>query len=192
MTCEVQHKCEGTCGSDCNCGCKDSDKRTATLTFKREQLLYDIKNLGFVEGDIMTDDRQDAKHQTQDIGESGNVDRVTRLLNLGMSEVVETLYAYTKHELPEDEDITLDDTLEEPDMYTVKLKVPSSFSATTLRLLRDLIHEYLVCRVIGDWLSITKPEVATNWLAKADAALERAKNSLGKRTGKVRRPLKPF
>lgn len=192
MACDNEHNCEGYCDSDCTCGCKDSDKRTATLVFKREQLLYDIKNLGFVEGDIMADDRQDAKHQTQDIVENGNVDRVIRLLNLGMSEVVEALYAYTKHELPEDKTMALDDTLEEPTTYTVHLSVPSSFSGTTLRLLRDLIHEYLVCKVMGDWLSITKPEVATNWLAKADAALERAKNSLGKRTGKVRRPMKPF
>lgn len=192
MTYTEQHKCKSYCGSDCGCGCEESNKRTATLTFKREQLLYDIRGLGFVEGDIMSDEQQDAKHQTQDIGECGNLDRVTRLLNLGVSEVAEALYAYTKKELPEGESILLDDTLEEPDTYTIVLSVPSEFSGTTLRLLRDLIHEYLVCKVMGEWLSITKPDAAANWLAKAESALGKVKETLGRRMNGVLRPLNPF
>lgn len=186
-----QHLCEGTCDSDCKCGCNEANKIEATLVFKRSQLLYDIKNLGYVEGDLMADNQQDAKHQTQDIGEWGNVDRVTRVMNLAMSEAVEALYPYTKHDIPDGAE-PLADTFEEPEEYTIQLTLPGDFSATTFRLLRDLIHEWLVCRVMGDWLSITKPDAAANWLAKAEDILAKVKKAIASRKGKVRRPMKPF
>ena len=44
-------------------------EHTATLTFLRSELLYDIGNIGFVEADIMSDEKGDAKHQTFDITE---------------------------------------------------------------------------------------------------------------------------
>lgn len=187
----VNHACEGTCDSDCTCGCNEADKIEAALVFKRSQLLYDVRNMGFVEGDIMSDEQQDAKHQTQDIGEAGNVDRVTRVLNLAMSEVVEALYPYTKHDIPDGAE-PLTDVLEEPDEYTIRLSLPGDFSATTYRLLRDLIHEWLVCRVLGDWLSITKPDAAANWLAKGEDMLAKVKKAIASRKGKIRRPMKPF
>lgn len=188
---DMTHSCVGYCDSDCTCGCKDADKVTATLVFKRAELLYDVKNLGYVEGDIMADEQQDAKHQTQDIGEWGNVDRVTRILNLAMSEAVEALYPYTKHDMPDGTE-PLNDILEEPEEYKIVLSLPGDFSATTFRLLRDLIHEWIVCRVMGDWLSMVKPDAAANWIAKGEDILAKVKRAIAARKGKIRRPLKPF
>ncbi len=38
-------------------------------------------------------------------------------------------------------------------------------------LLRPLACEYIVCRVMSDWLSISKPGAAERWQCKARAAL---------------------
>ena len=70
--------------------------KTVTLTFKRSALIYDIENYAFVEGDVMHSDNEHAKHQVFDIAQDGNVDRVTRMLNLAYSECVEIMYPYTK------------------------------------------------------------------------------------------------
>lgn len=52
----------------------------------------------------------------------------------------------------------------------VELHVPDTMSQTTMHLLSRLIHEYMVYRVLADWLSITNAEAAANWDAKAEAA----------------------
>ena len=62
--------------------CQNSQSKTkaVTLVFKREELLYDAENYSFVEGDIMQAEDEHARHQVFDIGQDGNVDRVTRIL----------------------------------------------------------------------------------------------------------------
>ena len=81
--------------------CQNSQSKTkaVTLVFKREELLYDAENYSFVEGDIMQAEDEHARHQVFDIGQDGNVDRVTRILNLVHSECVEMLFPYTKEEI---------------------------------------------------------------------------------------------
>jgi hypothetical protein len=176
-----------------SCCYKDSEPKTmsATLTFKRAELLYDAENYSFVEGDILNEDDEHSRHQVFDIGQSGNVDRVTRVLNLAHSECVEMLYPYTKEEIP-DEQEALDDILVAPDDYKIELTLPEDFSLTTLKLLAHLIHEYLVCRVLADWMSITNPKSQANWEDKMRSLKMKIQTSLVSRSGKVRRKLKPF
>lgn len=176
-----------------SCCYKDSEPKTmsATLTFKRAELLYDAENYSFVEGDILNEDDEHSRHQVFDIGQSGNVDRVTRVLNLAHSECVEMLYPYTKEEIP-DEQEALDDILVAPDDYKIELTLPESFSLTTLKLLMHLIHEYLVCRVLADWMSITNPKSQANWEDKMHSLKTKIQTSLVSRSGKIRRKLKPF
>lgn len=185
------HICETYCDSDCTCGCCENGKKTATLLFRRHAILYDVSNIGYVEADIMPDEQQDAKHQTFDIGQDGNRDRVTRIMNLSMCEMEDALYPFTRCEIPE-EKRPMDDLLHDPCVYVMKLRVPQDFSFTTLKLLRELIHEYIVCRVMGDWLGITKPDAASSWLVKAEEVMAKVKKAITSRRGKVRRPLKPF
>lgn len=173
------------------CNRNELKKKSVTLVFKRAELLYDAGNYSFVEGDIMKEEDEHAKHQVFDIVQSGNVDRVTRVLNLAHSECVEMLYPYTKTEIP-DEQEALDDVLTEPEEYIIELSLPQGFSLSTLKLLKELIHEYLVCRVLADWMSITNPKSQANWEDKMNALKKKIQTSLVSRSGKVRRKLKPF
>lgn len=165
--------------------------KSVTLTFKRPELLYDVENYSFVEGDIMRADDAHARHQVFDIGQDGNVDRVTRVLNLAHSECVEMLFPYTKEVVP-DEQEALDNKLEEPKDYNIVLNLPEDFSLSTVNLLKNLIHEYLVCKVLADWMSITNPASQANWEGKIEEQKGKIRTSLMSRMGKVRRKLKPF
>lgn len=138
---------------------------TVTLKLIRTELLYDVKNYAYVEADVMGDDKQHAQHVLADIGEEGNVDRVNRVLSVVHSEVVEMLYPYTKEEPIEE---TIEDMMTAPDKYEIEMNIPNTMSRTTLLHLENLIHEYMVYRVLSDWLRTTYPQAAENWMAKAE------------------------
>lgn len=165
-------------------------KRKVTLLFDREALLYDIANIGYVEGDVMNTDSPHDKHQVIDITEDGNVDRVTRVLDLAHSICVESLYPFTKDEC--EDGMELDDMFQETPTYKIELNVPKKFSATTAKYLEQLIHEFFVASALADWFSITNPKSADKWAAKAEAVLEEVKRKLHARLGVLTRPLKPF
>lgn len=167
--------------------------KTITLTFYRNQLLYDIKNLAYVEGDVLPDDAQHSKHQVQDIGDEGNIDRVTRMLDLALAHCVEVLYPFSKTDV--ENGLVLNDNLTETAAYTVTLLVPDDFSDTTAKYLEQLIHNLLVYYVLADWMSIANvanPNSAANWAAKAQDAEDEIKGKLNARTGRVRKFQSPF
>lgn len=160
-----------------------------TLKFKRAELFYDIENYSFVEGDIMPVEDEHSRHQVLDIGQAGNEDRVTRMLNLAHSECIEMLYPYTKKEVTSE---NLDDIMAAPEEYVIHMSVPQSLSDTTFVLLTNLIHEYLVCRVLEDWMSITKPDSQANWRDKLESIKTKIQTSLVSRNGILRRKQSPF
>ncbi len=163
----------------------------ATLIFKRSELLYDVENYAFVEADIINTEDEHARHQIADIVQEGNVDRVTRILNLAHAECTEMLYPYTKSRLPDGHQ-EMSDGLTSPEEYAITLTLPDGFSQSTLLLLKEMIHEYLVCRVLGDWMSIVNPESKANWEEKRLSMKKKIQTSLLSRRGMVRRRLKPF
>lgn len=168
----------------------DDDKRKLTLLFDRESLLYDIGNIAYVEGDVMQTEDPHAKHQVIDVTEDGNVDRVTRMLDVAHATCVDFLYPYTKSEI--EEGTELDDLFRESGTYKIEMTVPQQFSATTANLLEKWIHEYMVCYVLADWLAITYPAAAEKWGVKAQGLLDEAKKRINSRTGVLTRPLRPF
>lgn len=168
---------------------KEADKIEATLHFIREQLLYDVANLGYVEGDVMTEDAPHPRHQTQDIIQEGSVDRVTRVLDLAHADCVEALYNYTKRDVEESD---MDDTLSEPEEYVIRLFLPKDFSQTTLNLIAKSVHEYLVACVMADWLSITNPPASAKWTERSKLLLDAIKNKMNHRNSITRRRMSPF
>lgn len=172
---------------------KEVYTNTATLTFYRKELLYDIRNVAYVEGDVMLTDDSHDRHQVQDIGEDGNVDRVTRVIDLVVAQARELLYPYTKSDVDDSEE--RDDELEEPEKYVIEMLLPDDFSKSTLTYLEKLIHEFIVYRVLADWMSIANvknPSSAQNWDAKAGAVSDEIDSTLHARMRRVRRTMSPF
>ncbi|MBQ8051647.1 MAG: hypothetical protein IJ197_08780 [Bacteroidaceae bacterium] len=159
--------------------------KIVTLTFKREELLYDIKNIGWIKGDVMSEEMQHIKHLIQDIGEDGNVDRVTRIMDLAFAVCVELCYPFSKEDV--DDETVKDDTLENADEYVLNLRVPDSFSKTTVQLLLRYIHEFIIYRALSDWFSIVYPEGKGIWDEKLANAESEISGLLNSRTKRVRR-----
>lgn len=168
----------------------DNRTKTVRLTFKRSELVYDCENYSFVEGDLMKEDEEHAKHQVFDIAQDGNVDRVTRMFNLCFADCVELCYPYSKESV--EDGAEMDDTLVYHETYVLTLRLPESFSQTTVKLLLKLIHELMVDYVMADWMSITKPSSKTNWEEKIEKLKERITSCMSMRMGRVRRPMTPF
>ena len=169
---------------------KDNRNKTVTLTFWRTELVYDCENYSFVEADIMKEEEQHAKHQVFDIAQDGNVDRVTRVLNLCFAHCVELCYPFSKETVVDG--MATDDKLVAHEKYVLTLRVPDDFSSTTVKYLTKLIHELMVDYVMQDWMSITKPASKATWQEKIDAIEGKVSTTLKGRMGPVRRPLRPF
>ena len=165
-------------------------RKRVTITFKRDELLYDIRNYSWVEGDIMPAKDEHDRHQVMDVGEDGNVDRVARVLDLSFAQCVELCYPYSKVTVGDETET--DDTLNAPATYVLRLRVPDDFAQSTVTLLEKLIHELLVYKVMADWMSITKPDAKANWQEKIQEMETQIVSHLNFRIGRVRRTQAPF
>ena len=174
------------------CPYSNTNKQTncVTMSFHRRELLHDIQNYSFVDGEILPDEAQCIKHLLQDILEPGNIDRVNRMLDLGYTECLDALYPYTKVDVKDGE--STDDKQSTTDVYVIEMNVPEGYSRTTLSHLTNLIHEYLVCRVVGDWGTIANPQGSALWLHKLADIKLKIEESLHRRTGRTRRKVSPF
>ena len=176
-------------------GCFITDEegggKAAVLAFKRDELIYDIANGAYIEGNVLPEEiSAHNRHWVQDVAQKGNIDRATRVLNLEIAKVREALYPFTNHEITNAE---LNNKLREPHTYGIVMKLPADFSQTTLNYLELLIHEYLVCRVLEDWMSMTNPGKTELWGLKAERALDELRSSRNRRkSGTVRRKLRPW
>lgn len=155
----------------------------AVLTFKRDQLLYDVKNAAYAEGHVMPPETKHSQHMVKDIGEEGNVDRVTRVFELEIARCREMLYPYTKHDVHKP---VLDNKFKELESYGIVMHVPLTFSQTTLVLLERLVHNYLVDKALADWMSITNPGKTETWLAKAAEAESEIRTTINSRMKRSR------
>ena len=165
------------------CGKEPEGKRLVAILLKRKQLVYDIENDCYIEGDLLEEDAQHGRHTVQDVGQEGNEDRVTRVLDLAHADIVERLYPFTQTEIRHP---VVDDKLREKPVYGIFLKVPENYSQTTLNLLGKLIHELMVCEAMADWMSIANPPKEETWRRKVEAALERISQVRSRTRGRVR------
>ena len=172
------------------CKNKNAEKKPVDLIFHVSELLYDIKNVAYVEGDIMVTDDDHQRHQVQDIGEDGNIDRVKRMLDLAYAECLEICYPYSKVDVCNYTQAC--DALQDRDEYVMHLNVPSDFSQTTINLLVQGIHDYMVSRVLYDWMRITNANAAAHWKEQMELQNGSIQGTLNARTRRVRRTLNPF
>lgn len=178
------------CLERCNGNSPQRQAVTNTLVFLRDELLYDIRSYSFVTGDIMPAEDEHQRHQVFDVAQDGNEDLATRMLNLAHAECVESLYPYTKAPCIKDEE--LDDKLEASERYEIELVLPKEFSRTTVVLLNELIHDYFVCRVLGEWLGTTFPTAQPYWKERLEELKTRMKQALLGRRKPLRRKQSMF
>lgn len=158
------------------------------LRFRREDLLYDIENTNYIEGHILKKDNNHIRHMIHDVCQEGNVDKVTRSMDLAVAEIKKILEPYSKTEI---EDFSFDNKLIETPVYGIILNLPKRFSQTTLNLLEKLIHEFIVSQTISDWFAMIYPEKAKLWDEKATGLKQKIRVSIHSGI-KLRRKVSPF
>lgn len=170
-------------------GTSEEEKRTTIkIVLRRAQLLHDIENYAYVAGDLM-DEQSHGRHTTQDIARDGNEPLATRAMNLAVAYCVEELYPYTKRECA-GENETLTDELETPLTYTIEMSVPATFSHTTHILLKELLHRFVVERVLYEWMLLTNTEAAQTWRLRWEETKEKIEKIAKRPTGRAR--IKPW
>lgn len=152
---------------------------------------FNIANYAYIQAHAQPQQQQCAVHTLADICQPGNRERVTRILDAIHAAVVEMLHPYTK--TPAESGTTINDDLAETPAYVIDMQIPDTFSQTTLRLLSRAIHEYMVCCVLYDWLSIIAPQdpAMPHWLAKAQEAEDAIGNAKSQGRTVFTRPLHP-
>lgn len=174
-----------------NTSTKVREKR-ATLKLSTEELLHDIANMAYVEGDLIDGGNEHAAHQVRDICEDGNRERVLRVVDMAVAKCRESLYPYTREDA--EDGTELDNVPDEKEEYVISMLLPEDFSKTTLDYLNKLLHEYICCAAIADWMTIAntdKVRVAT-WAAKEEEAQEQVMKIINLRRCRVRRTVSPI
>lgn len=161
------------------------------LRYLAAELLYDIANCGYVVGQAIGDEGENARQLSIDVTQQGNVDRVRRSLALAFGEVQHMLYPYTKERVRGGW-VCLDNIPLEEEAYTVLLSIPSDVAGVTVETLRHEIHEYLVCSALMDWLEITAPNLSAVWAAKRERSRENINRFKNFRIGRIVRTARPF
>ena len=196
------------------------------MTFKLEDLYREIANIAYVAADVaLTADNHHRLHQTFDICEEANIERVNNLLALAAEEVQQLMHnaqcimhnLNSMHNLnlmhnaqciminfdsvltTRDSDLTTQDsdttlTADNGKRTTENRQQTTDNGQLTTEncKYRELIREFLVCRVLHGWLSVTLPEAAAMWHERAEALLARLKSiSIGS-IGPLTRRLSPF
>ena len=112
-----------------NTSTKVREKR-ATLKFSTEEILHDIANMAYVEGDLIDGGNEHAAHQVRDICEDGNRERVLRVVDMAVAQCRERLYPYTREDA--EDGTELDNAPDEKEEHVISMLLPEDFSKTTL------------------------------------------------------------
>jgi len=180
-------------------------KTKKNMTFKLEDLYREIANIAYVAADVaLTADNHHRLHQTFDICEEANIERINNLLALAAEEAVNTMHnaqcimhnLNSMHNAPSMHNaqcimINFDSDLTTQDLGTI-LTADNGQRKTGNCKYRELIREFLVCRVLHGWLSVTLPESAKMWHERAEALLDRLRSISMGSIGPLTRRLSPF
>lgn len=170
---------------------KDKGNYKVAFGFKRDDLLYDIKNTAYVIANVMRIDDENTRHQIFDICEKGNIDIVTKTINLAFYEMCEIIRTHSRRRIKiEATGGFVFDTL---DTYAISMLVPGAYQKHEMWLLRNLTHWYIVYRVFEEFLKIVAhplyKQIEENSITIKDKVEETLKGAGGSVS---RRPLRPF
>lgn len=141
------------------------------MKLQHKALLYDIANMAYVIADTH-DHSNHSLHRVRDITEEGNRDRVARVTGAAYATILCALSPIIR--LPK-EDIGRDVSVEVRDLHIrFKDNEDVKFNLTKEKRLKikETAHEYIVSRVLADWLEVTLPEASDVWKYRAEESLD--------------------
>lgn len=152
------------------------------------EVLDDIRSAAWLESETHPSANLHQRHETADICEPDNVERVWRVLGICVAEIRMALRAI----LTPDSAAWHQNDLLRPDHWDFLFT--STLPPHTANFLKEKIHEYLLARVLADRLEVFIPEAASAWRIRASDALATvtATASTASSLRPARRPLWPL
>lgn len=144
------------------------------LIFEVDELLDDIERVATVQGNaakrrLTANDGEKASLAIdlfQEVTEDENLPWVRRSMNLALSDCETFLYRLSKQRIAGNESEA--NTRDGKQELMIELKVPDTFSDTTMMKLLNSVHDYIISRVLWEWSNITYAELAEFWAKKME------------------------
>lgn len=168
--------CQNRWPKECERG--RQEKYRVLLIFDQEELRKDIGDEAYVQGDAAAEAEtatRAALHNWMDVVEDDNMPRVTRLLRLATTEVERVLHRLTRNVIFGH--MSLDNTTRKKLEHVVEMRVAVTASETSMVHLLNLIHEYLIARVLREWAGKTSPAFAQYWAERVESLKEEIKST---------------
>lgn len=165
--------------------------KSLTLSFGRDEVMFDIANIAHAEGDVLPAEALHTKHQVQEALEDGNREIVTRAVATAFAVVCRAFEPLSDGASADGQ--TLRNEYQEPAAYRLTALVPKTFSKASAQLAQTLAHDYLVACGLFALFLVVYPDGAAKWRAMADGALDQLRAVAKSASGScLNRPCKPF
>lgn len=143
------------------------------LMFLESELMDDITRFAAAQGQAAQRQAREEKKPVasfvsfQEIGEEDWKPLVKRTIASAVSECESIMHFLAKHRTTGDR--SMDNGAEQQIEYAIELRVPDTFSDTSVMNILRTVHDYIVARVLFEWANLTCPSFAEFWQAKMQA-----------------------
>ena len=104
---------------------------------------------------------------------------------LAHAECVEMLFPYAMKEITDSEEV-------KDDGYSIVITVSKEMSQTTVSLVERQINEYIVSRLIAEWMMVCNIDSHSYWLERYTSIRKQINRTLLSRMKPLRRTSRPF
>ena len=158
------------------------------LCIKAEEVMADVRSAAWLEQELHPELDRHRRHEMADICEPDNVERVWRVLGLAVAEIRrETVRIFRQEKY-----MAMTNDLECPEEWTFRFLFP--LPSSSVGLLREKIHEYLVASVMAERTGVIIPAAQKIWQIRASSAIAELRSAAATARpphAQVRRPLWP-
>lgn len=159
------------------------------IRISRQEVMNDVADIAHLEGTVVGNGLP-ATRLIFDVDQEENDALVTRVLSLVYTELREMLYPYTKATYTGEQikaGLEYDNTLKPMAEYVYKLTVNDDVSYTSMERLRELLHWFMVWRILMAWYGTIAPALAQKYAASVAEAETNIKSAINHRTKPIRR-----
>ena len=157
---------------------------TATIRIDKDSIFEQIaKKTSYIGSKMKDEDAYDNIFTTDEDNEF-----FEEHFELAHAECVEMLYPYTKKDITEN----IEDTETPSASYDIVLTVPQEMSQTTVSLVERQINEYIVSRLIAEWMMVSDMNLHAYWIERYTSIRRHINTTLISRMKPLRRTLRPF
>lgn len=165
---------------------------TATIRIDKNSIFEQIaKKTSYIGSKIKDEDAYDNIFTTDEDNEF-----FEEHFELAHAECVEMLYPYTKKDITENEEVQDGKNMEDSEIpsvsYDIVLVIPKEMSQTTISLVERQINEYIVSRLIAEWMMVSDMNLHAYWIERYTSIRRHINTTLISRMKPLRRTSRPF